>query len=626
MPGPSQIMGLCTDKWISGYNIIFDPGSPSSTSPAMTQSRRTFVSSSAALLIGLDPKARSAATPTAPEPAATPGTAQGAEITAATIGEAAKIHAFDLPAEARERVARSIAGQVAAVRAVRAVPRPLELQPGIVFDPRLPGVAYPPQRNRAVLHVGRAPALPKSDEDIAFAPVTSLSAWLGSGRLTSRRLTDIYLERIRRIDGKLFSWITVTVELARRQADRADSERRAGRVRGPLHGVPYGIKDLFDTAGIATTWGAAPYRDRVPSSNATIVDKLEKAGAVLLGKLATGALANGATWFGGQCRNPWNPEEPAGGSSTGSGSATAAGLCGFSIGTDSLGSILNPADRCGVVGLRATFGRIPTAGAMPLTPSLDRIGPLCRGVEDAALVLAAINGPDATSATSVDMGFDYQAAIDLRRVKVGISPKWFEQVGFGPGASVPASEAHHAARRALEALGVQIVEVTLPSRPYFALINNLMVEAAAVFEELALSGRDRELPEDNASSWPASWRQIRFLSAIDYLQFERLRRQIMNDFGKIFEGVDLLFGPTYGSFELLMATNFTGHPGLSMRAGFTESPTRGIGPTPINATGPKYRITQNVAFHGRLFEEGKMLAVARALESRLAVSGDRPSV
>jgi Asp-tRNA(Asn)/Glu-tRNA(Gln) amidotransferase A subunit family amidase len=559
-------------------------------------------------------------------PAPVPVVTQGTEVTAATIGEAAKIHAFEVAVAARDRLARSIPGQIAAVRAVRAVPRPLELQPGITFDPRLPGVTYAPQRNRVVLHPGRPPDLPGRDEDIAFAPVTSLSAWLQSGRITSRRVTEIYLERIRRIDGKLLSWITVTEELARRQADRADRERQAGRSRGPLHGVPYGIKDLFDTAGIATTWGAAPYRDRVPTANAAVVERLESAGAVLLGKLATGALANGATWFGGQCRNPWNPEEPAGGSSTGSGSATAAGLCGFSIGTDSLGSILNPADRCGVVGLRATFGRIPTAGAMPLTPSLDRIGPICRGVEDAALVLAAINGPDATSATSIDMGFDYQAAIDFRRVKVGISPAWFEQVGFGPGASVPASEAHHGARRALEALGVQIEEVTLPSRPYFALINNLMVEAAAVFEELALSGRDRELPEDNASSWPESWRQIRFLSAVDYLQFERLRRQIMDDFGRIFERVDLLFGPTYGSFELLMATNFTGHPGLSMRAGFTESPTRGIGPTPTNPSGPKQRITQNVAFHGRLFEEGRMLAVARALEARLAVAGERPPI
>lgn len=548
-------------------------------------------------------------------------------IGAATVAEATKIHALTLPAGSAEELAKTIPGQIAAVQAVRAVPRALELQPALVFDPRMPGATYPSQLNRITLHPSPKPSLPASDEAIAFAPVTDLSNWIRTGRLTSRRITEIYLDRIARIDPKLFAWITVTAEVARRQADRADREIKAGQYRGPLHGVPYGIKDLFDTAGIPTTWGAEPYRRRVPSGDARVVTMLTEAGAVMLGKLATGALANGATWFGGQCRNPWNPEEAAGGSSTGSGSATAAGLCGFSIGTDSLGSILNPADRCGVVGLRATFGRIPTAGAMPLTPSLDRIGPLTRGVEDAALVLAAINGPDSTSATSIDMGFRYRAGIDLRGITVGTTPKWFGQIGFGPGASVPVSEAHHQALRALTALGVNVVEVEMPNRPYFALINNLMVEAAAVFEELTLTGRDRELPVDNASAWPHSWRQARFLSAVDYLQFDRLRRLIMDDFRGIFDRVDLLFGPTYGSFELLMAMNYTGHPGLSMRAGFVETPTRGLAPAvPIDPNGPKHRVTQNVAFHGRLFEEGKMIAVARALEEKLDVWQPHPTL
>lgn len=548
-------------------------------------------------------------------------------ISAATVIEGAKLHALSLPDGAAAAIAQAMPGQLAAVTAVRAVPRPLELQPALVFDPRLPGVRYPKQPNRVTLHPGLRPALPSDDIDIAFAPVTDLAQWIRAGRLSSRRLTDIYLERIRRLDGKLYAWIAVTEDLARRQADRADRDLKAGRYRGPLHGIPYGIKDLFDTAGIATTWGATPYRHRVPTGNAAVVSMLERAGAVLLGKLATGALANGATWFGGQCRNPWNPEEASGGSSAGSGSATAAGLCGFAIGTDSLGSILNPADRCGIVGLRATFGRIPTAGAMPLTPSLDRIGPLVRGVEDAALVLAAIAGPDPTSATSTNQGFRYDAHIDLKTVRVGTSPTWFEQIGFGPGASVPVSRAHHDALAALRALGVQVVEVAMPERPYVALINNLMVEAAAVFEELTLSGRDQELPVDNASAWPHSWRLVRFLSAVDYLQFERLRRQVMNDFHGIYQDVDLLFGPTYGSFELLLAMNYTGHPGLSMRAGFIESPTRGLVPAvPLDPSAPKHRVTQNVAFHGRLYEEGKMIAVARALEAKLGVAGDRPAL
>lgn len=588
-------------------------------------SRREFLSTAAVLV------AAGGRVPTdaRPDDAASSGPANGRQdpsLTETTVTEAAKLHALPLPPGSPAELVAALPGQIAAVKAVRAVPRPLDLQPAIVFDPRLPGVRYPRQTNRLVLHPGRAAPLPTRDEDIAFASVTQLARWIRTRRLTSRRLTEIYLDRIGRIDRKLFSWITVATDLARRQADRADAEIKAGRYRGPLHGIPYGIKDLFDTAGVATTWGAAPYRDRVPDRDSAVVRQLAAAGAVLLGKLATGALANGATWFGGQCRNPWNPDEPAGGSSTGSGSATAAGLCAFSIGTDSLGSILNPAERCGVVGLRATFGRVPTAGAMPLTPSLDRIGPLTRSVEDAALVLAAIHGPDPTSATSVDMGFAYDATIDLRRIVVGVDPAWFREVGFGPGASVPASEAHHGALAALRELGVRVVDVALPNRPYFALINNLMVEAAAVFEELALSGRDRELPEDNATAWPKSWRQARFLSAVDYLQFERLRRQVMIDFGTIFERVDLLFGPTYGSFELLMAMNFTGHPGLGVRAGFVETATRGLGTVPLDPGGPKHRVTQNVAFHGRLYEEGKMLAVARALEARLGVAAERPPV
>lgn len=585
-------------------------------------SRRDFLSTAAVLVAAGSrvPPQRAAGS----APRAESDHRQDESLTTVTVTEAAKIHALPLPPNAPAQLVAALPAQIAAVKAVRAVPRPIDLQPAIVFDPRLPGVRYPRQANRVVLHPGRTVPLPSKDEDLAFATVTQLARWIRGRQLTSRRLTEIYLDRIKRIDGKLLSWITVAEDLARRQADRADREIKAGRYRGSLHGVPYGIKDLFDTAGLATTWGAAPYRDRVPDHDSAVVKQLTAAGAVLLGKLATGALANGATWFGGQCRNPWNVDEPAGGSSTGSGSATAAGLCAFSIGTDSLGSILNPAERCGVVGLRATFGRVPTAGAMPLTPSLDRIGPLTRSVEDAALVLAAIHGPDPTSATSIDMGFSYDAAVDLRRIVVGVAPSWFQQVGFGPGASVPTSAAHHGALEALRGLGVRVVDVELPNRPYFALINNLMVEAAAVFEELALSGRDRELPEDNATAWPQSWRQIRFLSAVDYLQFERLRRQIMIDFGRIFERVDLLFGPTYGSFELLMAMNFTGHPGLGLRAGFVETPTRGLGSVPIDPAGPKHRVTQNVVFHGRLYEEGKMLAVARALEARLGVAAERP--
>lgn len=553
--------------------------------------------------------------------------AQDEAVTARTIAEAEKLHGLAFTPAERDRLVPSIPGQVASVKAIRAIPKALELQPAIVFEPRIPGVTYPPQINRLQLSSYDPGSLPSSDADIAYASVRAQAHWIRGGRLTSRRLTDIYLDRIQRLAPQLFCYITVTPEVARSQAAESDRELAAGRDRGLLHGIPYGVKDLFDTAGIATTWGAVPYRNRVPTSDAAIITKLRGAGAVLLGKLATGTLANGAEWFGGTCRNPWNIDEPAGGSSTGSGSATAAALCSFSIGTDSLGSILNPADRCGTVGLRATFGRIPTAGAMPLTPSLDRIGPLTRRVEDAALVLAVINGPDPTSASSIDIGFGYDASIDLAKLRVGYSKSWFERFGFSRAASVPVSEAHHAALRALGALGIELVEVDLPRYPYTALFNTLYVEAASVFEELTLDGRDDQLPDRNGIGWPDGWRRVHLMSAVDYLQAERVRRRIMNDFHEIFSRVDALFAPTYGSFELLAAMNYTGHPGLGLRAGLTESPTRDIGPAP--APGPSTTprtITQNVTLHGRLFEEGKLLAIGHALESRLGVWHHRPPI
>ena len=257
------------------------------------------------------------------------------------------------------------------------------------FDPRLPGERYLQQTNGLRLGSTHEVPLPRDDTAVAYAPVTQLSNWIRTGQLTSLRLTEIYLERITNIAPRLYCYITVSADVARAQAKAMDAELKAGKYRGPLHGVPYSLKDVFDTAGIRTTWGCALYRDRIPAEDATIVRMLREAGAVLLGKAAMGELADGWEWFGGTCRNPWNLEEPSGGSSAGSASATAAALCAFSIGTDSLGSILEPADRCGIVGLRPTYGRVPVHGGMPLTPSLERIGPLCRTVEDAALVLAA---------------------------------------------------------------------------------------------------------------------------------------------------------------------------------------------------------------------------------------------
>ncbi len=561
--------------------------------------------------------------------------AETAGVTPRTIEEAEKIHAVHFSPVQRQELAASVPAQVQSVVKLRRVPRPLGLQPAIHFDPRLPGARYPQQGNSVRLSSAGPMPLPQDDPAIAYAPVTHLSHWLRSGQLTSVRLTEIYLERIAGISSRLYCYITICADLARAQAKAMDAELRAGKYRGPLHGVPYSIKDVFDTAGIPTTWGCALYRNRIPTEDATIVRMLRDAGAVLLGKAATGEIADGWDWFGGRCRNPWNPEEPSGGSSAGPASATAAGLCAFSIGTDSLGSILEPADRCGIVGLRATYGRVPIKGGMPLTPSLERIGPLCRTVEDAALVLAAINGYDPTSASSIEMGFAYDAALDLTKLRVGYSPQWFNRISYAmkdqpsesDGAdSVPVTPVEHAALQALKELGVTLVTVTLPDLPNSTLSTLLDVESAAVFEELTLSGQDAEL---RTQSQPQSWREARLLSAVDYLQKERLRRQIMQAMHELLSTVDVLFGPTYGSYDLFMTANFTGHPGLTLRAGFVESPSRSSDAkffAPADPHGPQHTVTRNVAFHGRLFEEGTMLAVARALESKLGVWQRRPPI
>ena len=589
-----------------------------------TTSRRDFLASSAALAAGtlacqpdtgdgsVDGSAAGSAAPQPP-----------ADITAATIAEAEKLHAVTYTAEERDQLVQSIGAQVAGVQQLRDVPRELSLQPAITFDPRLPGVAYPAQENRVEMSAAEPGSLPDDEADIAYASVREQAHWIRTGQITSRRLTETYLSRIERLAPELYCYITVTADHALAQADESDRELATGRYRGELHGIPYGIKDCFDTAGIPTTWGAIPFQDRVPDQDARIVTMLRDAGAVLLGKLATASLANGYRWYGGTVRNPWNTEEHAGGSSAGPGSATAAALCSFSIGTDSLGSILNPADQCGIVGLRATFGRVPTMGAMPLTPSLDRIGPLTRRVEDAVAVIAAINGPDPTSACSIDMGFHYDARFDPATVRVGYSQDWFREVGFGPGASVPAADAHRTALDALRELGVELVEVELPPFPYAALIPNLYVEAATIYEALTLDGRDDLLPPEG---WPDAWRRVRLLSAVDYLQAERLRRHLMHEFHRIYDDVDALFAPTYGSFELVMAMNYTGHPGVTLRAGLDQSPTRSAGMVPDDPQGEPHTITRNVAFHGRLFEEGKILALGRALEERLGVYHHRPPI
>ena len=541
-------------------------------------------------------------------------------ITLEALAAAEALFAVDYTPEERAQMLDNVEGQLASVRARRQMRLTNDMPMASRFDPRLPHTTMPEPGPLRFSQVDTP--CPGDDADIAFAPVTHLSHWIATRALTSRRLTEIYLRRIEALNPSLFCFATVTPERALAQADAADRAMAAGTHLGPLHGIPYGVKDLFDTAGVVTGWGAEPFQDRVPERDASIVAKLEAAGAVLLGKTTLGALAYGDIWYGGRTRNPWNLEEGSSGSSAGSASATAAGLCGFAIGTETLGSITSPSQRCGTTGLRPTFGRVSRAGAMALCWSLDKVGPICRGAEDTAMVLAALNGFDPADRGSIDAPFRFDAGASISGMRVGYLPD-----AFGEGAT----EVDHAALEAARRLGVEIVAVSLPDLPYGALMNVLYAEAAAAFEELTLSDRDDLLTWQTPAAWPNTFRKARFLSAVDHVQLDRLRYQVMLALDGMFSQVDALIGP-FATGPMLVASNFTGHPCLHLRAGFMDLPDRGypgLGSSRLTTvdpadTRPRFRVPQGISLWGRLFDEGRLLTLGIALERALGVAAERP--
>jgi Asp-tRNA(Asn)/Glu-tRNA(Gln) amidotransferase A subunit family amidase len=455
---------------------------------------------------------------------------------------------------------------------------------------------------------------------LAFASVTQLSRWIERRELTSERLTQLYLQRLEQFDPKLRCVITLTRELALTQAKRADAEIAAGKYRGPLHGIPWGAKDLLDTAGIPTTYGAEPFRNRIPKEDAVVVKRLHEAGAVLVAKLSLGALALNDIWFGGQTMNPWLLEEGSSGSSAGPGAATAAGLVGFAIGSETGGSIVSPAMRCGITGLRPTYGRVPRTGAMTLCWSLDKLGPMTRTVEDALLVLQAISGPDPGDVSSVPSHLDFDSNAPVQGLHVGYFPAWMKEN--------PATEVDRATLEILPKLGLVPVEVALPNWPYGTLNLILFAEGAAAFEELTLSHGDRQLKVQTPDAWPNLFRQARFLSAVDFVQTDRFRRKVAEEMARIFSEADLLLVPSLRD-EILTITNCTGHPSLTLRAGFVEvSQARSDwAPDPHNPLprfSPPRRVPHGVTLIGRLFDEGTLGLVGQALERAFGVADQRP--
>ncbi len=518
----------------------------------------------------------------------------------------------------RRQMADGLAEQLEDALARRAVAFPNGLAPALRFDPRLPGHPAPPPQEPVRWSEDAPDTPPEDDESVAFAPVAHLSRWIRTGALTSARLTEIYLSRIESFAARLDCFAHVAADSARAEAEAADATLRSGACLGPLHGIPYALKDILDARGMPAAWGAEPFADRIAESDSAVAERLRGAGAVLLGKSSVGALAKGDIWLGRKTRNPWNPDEGASGSSAGSASATAAGLCGFSIGTETLGSIVMPSERCGAIGLRPTYGRVSRAGCMALSWSLDKVGPICRAVEDAGMVLHAIAGGDRRDPGSIDVPFNHDGTAPPGEIRIGYLPAAY--------AEEAATDLDRAALDTVRGLGLDVVAVELPDLPYRALTATLHAEAAAAFEELTLSGADERLTRQDDDAWPNLFRKARFLSAVDHVQLDRLRRLAMEAVGALFEEVDVLVGPV-STGPMHVVSNFTGHPCLALRAGFERVPARlhpALAGEEADEAAPVPEVPRAVCLWAGLFDESTLLRMGRLLEGELGVQARRP--
>jgi Asp-tRNA(Asn)/Glu-tRNA(Gln) amidotransferase A subunit family amidase len=521
------------------------------------------------------------------------------EITAEIVADAGAVAGLDFTDEEREVMLAGLNTNLEAYEALREVGVANHVTPAVQFDPVLPGRDLPTETRpfRFTRHIGlRRPA---DSETLAFMPVTQLSELIRTRQLSSTELTTLYLERLERHGPTLEAVITLMSDRALEHAARADREIANGSYRGPLHGIPWGAKDLLAVEGFRTTWGATPYQDQVIGEDATVVRRLEEAGAILVAKLTLGALAQGDYWYGGRTRNPWNLEQGSSGSSAGSAATTAAGLVGFAIGSETLGSIVSPATRCGVTGLRPTYGRVSKSGAMALSWSMDKLGPFARSVEDCALVFDAIHGADGRDPTARDAPFNWDSERPLSDLRVGYFRRGFESEG--------ATGHDQAALETLRSIGIAPVPIDLPTDyPLDALRIILRAEAAAAFDELTLSGRDDLLVRQTAGSWPNSFRVAQMIPAVEYIQANRVRTMLMGALEAALEGIDVFITPTRAPDQLLM-TNLTGHPAVVLPSGFNDDGT------PVSTV-----------FVGQLWADAETLRVAKAWQDATDFHTRRP--
>ena len=539
----------------------------------------------------------------------------GAEITASSIAAAEELAGLKFDDAERALMLDGLKTQQSRIEALHKVALDNSVSPAIVFNPMPVGKAAPQTRKKAMVRSRVAlREYPTSHEELAFLPVTQLSELIRTRWIKPSRLTEIYLDRLRKYDPVLRCVISLTEERAIARAKVADSEIARGRYRGPLHGIPWGAKDLLAVKGYKTTWGAGPYKNQVIDEDATVVKRLDDAGAILIAKLTLGELAQGDTWYGGRTRNPWKVDAGSSGSSAGPASATAAGLVGFSIGSETLGSISSPSTVCGTTGLRPTYGRVPKSGAMALSWTMDKLGPICRSAEDCALVLDAIYGPDGKDKSAIDAAFNWDANLNLKKLRIGYVKAAFDIPVTDPKDEKrtlhPSKQWDDAALGVLRKMGHDLHPIDLPDIPYDGMRIILTAEAAAAFDDLTRSDRDSELVQQTRGDWANTFRTARFIPAVDYINANRLRSKAIEAWDALMKRVDVIVTPTSAvGLSQLVATNLTGHPAVILPNGFRPDGT------PVSLT-----------FLGGLFEEDKILAVANAYQENTDFHRKHPTI
>jgi len=521
------------------------------------------------------------------------------------IEAAEKLAGLSFSPQERELMLEGLRGNLDRFESIRSLKLENSTIPSVVFDPQIGGKKAPVLEGKTAIEwLPESLDRPTTDEDLAFLTVPELSSLLKNRKVTSVELTELYLDRLRKYDPVLECVVTLTEERARRQARAADAEMDSGNWRGPLHGVPWGAKDLLSVSGYPTTWGAMPYKDQVLDTDAEVVQRLDDAGAVLIAKLTLGALAMGDVWFGGKTKNPWNLERGSSGSSAGPGSAVAGGLVGFAIGSETLGSIVSPSTRNGVTGLRPTFGRVSRNGAMTLSWTMDKLGPMCRSAEGCALVFSAIHGHDPTEPTTLTTEFSWPSNRSEMDLRVGVLSEGFE------------SEEDRAVLDVLRDAGIRFRDVSFPEMDTSGMLLMLSVEAAAAFDDLTRSNRDDLLVRQDRGAWPNSFRKAQMIPAVEYVNASRARTVLMKEMHEMFEHIDVLVTPTFGNAGLRI-TNLTGHPCVTMPHHFAELE---------DAPESDRRNPSSITIIGGLYRDEAVLSLAALYQSRTEFHRLRPPI